>query len=142
MSSRVTKACPAGPEHQVVTVEGGKSGLYRREPCGDCPWRKDATGVFPASAFRHSANTAYDMAQHTFACHQSGQEKPAMCAGFILHGAYHNLGFRLAVIRGAVDPRQVTDGGHAMHKSYREMAVANGVSPRARVLQKCRALEE
>ncbi|WP_455289311.1 DUF6283 family protein [Cupriavidus necator] len=52
------------------TVEGGKGG-YRRKPCGKCPWRVDATGELPAEAFRHSAETAYDMATHTFACHSS-----------------------------------------------------------------------
>lgn len=30
-----------------------------------CPWRVDATGEFPADAFRHSAETAYDMATET-----------------------------------------------------------------------------
>jgi hypothetical protein len=74
---RVTDVRPAGPEHQVVTVEGGR-GSYRRSPCSDCPWRVDATGIFPAEAFRHSANTAYDMSQKTFACHQVGSVKPAV----------------------------------------------------------------
>ncbi len=39
----VTDVRPAGENHQVVTVEGGGA-LYRREPCSDCPWRKDAAG--------------------------------------------------------------------------------------------------
>lgn len=98
---------PAGNEHQVVTVSGG-SGAYRRKPCADCPWRKDATGKFPPEAFRHSANTAYDMSDHIFGCHRSGTGKPATCAGFLLRGANHNLAVRLgypsgyALLEGAV----------------------------------------
>lgn len=127
---------PAGPEHQVVTVEGGKAS-YRREPCPDCPWRKDAVGVFPAQAFRHSARTAYDMAQHEFACHASGVSKPATCAGFLLRGADHNLKTRMGFITGKYQG-DVTDGGHELHDSYRAMAVANGVDPDDPALQPCR----
>ncbi|KEH15289.1 hypothetical protein MTR_1498s0010, partial [Medicago truncatula] len=60
----ITRTRAAGPDHQVVTVQGGK-GSYRRRPCAKCPWRVDATGEFPADAFRHSAETAYDMATET-----------------------------------------------------------------------------
>ena len=138
MKAKITNIRPAGQDHQVVSTKGGPGG-YRREPCSDCPWRRDAIGAFPASAFRHSANTAYDMAGSTFGCHQSGTEKPAMCAGFILRGAGHNMGARLAAIKGEVDPSQVTDGGHKLHGSYRAMAIANGVSPRAECLKRCRS---
>jgi len=41
--------------------------------------------------FRISANTAYDMALLTFACHSTGKRAPATCAGFLLRGADHNL---------------------------------------------------
>jgi hypothetical protein len=63
-------------------------------------WRVDANGEFPAEAFRHSASTAYDMAQHTFACHESGSKKPATSAGFLLRGADHNLAVRLGFMTG------------------------------------------
>ena len=135
---RVTRTRPAGPDHQVVTVEGGNAGSFRRRPCSTCPWRVDAVGVFPAEAFRHSANTAYDMAPNTFACHQSGAERPALCAGFLLRGAAHNMGARLGVIRGEVALDQVEAGSAALHPSYRAMAVANGVDPADPVLARCR----
>ena len=80
---KISKITPAGEGHQVVSMEGGGGG-YRKKPCSDCPWRKDAVGVFPAEAFAHSATTAYDMAQNKFGCHQSGVNKPATCAGFLL----------------------------------------------------------
>lgn len=133
---RIVRSRAACADHRVLTVEGG-SGLYRRKPCTDCPWRVDATGVFPAEAFRHSAGTAYDMAQHTFACHQSGSLKPAICAGFLLRGADHNLSVRLRRMSGAIAD-DVSDGGCDLHADYRAMAIANGVEPDDPVLAPCR----
>lgn len=136
MPTKITNVRRAGDEHQVVTVNGGK-GSYRREPCPQCPWRVDATGVFPAEAFKHSASTAYDMAQNVFGCHDSGANKPATCAGFLLRGADHNLSVRLKRMRGDIKD-DVSDGGHLLHESYREMAIANGVDPEDEVLKQCR----
>lgn len=133
---RIEEIRPAGENHQVVTVVGGNSG-YRRKPCSDCPWRCDAVGEFPAEAFRHSASTAYDMSTRTFACHQSGQKKPATCAGFLLRGARHNMMVRLARMRGDIID-DVTDGGVELHENYRAMAVANGVAEDDPVLALCR----
>jgi hypothetical protein len=132
----VSAVRPAGPDHQVVTVVGGGHG-YRTKPCGDCPWRKDAVGVFPAEAFRHSARTAYDMSSETFACHQSGKDKPAICAGFLLRGANHNLSVRLGHMNGRFKT-PVVDGGVDLHDNYRAMAVANGVDALDPVLGPCR----
>jgi len=133
----ITAIRPAGHNHQVVTVEGG-SGAYRRKPCDTCPWRVDAVGEFPAEAFRHSANTAYDMGTHTFACHSSGAEKPAMCAGFLLNGSLHNMAVRLKLMGGKIDLDQVSDGGIELFESYREMAEANGVDADDPILHECR----
>lgn len=132
----ITRIRPAGESHQVVTVEG-ESGKYCRKPCKDCPWRKDAIGEFPAEAFKHSAETAYDMAQHVFTCHKSGVERPKICAGFLLRGAEHNLAVRLKRMTGAIRD-DVSDGGHALHADYKAMAVANGVDPTDPVLAPCR----
>jgi hypothetical protein len=133
---RVTRVRAAGPDHQVVTVEGC-GGSYRRRPCPTCPWRIDAVGEFPSEAFRHSAETAYDMSQHSFACHSSGVAKPAICAGFLLRGAEHNLAVRLARMQGRVRD-DVVDGGVKLHGNYRSMAIANGVDPNDPVLARCR----
>ena len=78
------------------------------------------------------------MAASTLGCHQSGQDKPAACAGFILRGATHNLVIMLAVIRGDLDTAQVTNGGHALHASYWAMVVAKGVPPQANCPRLCR----
>lgn len=126
----------AGPDHQVVTVTSA-SKAYRRQPCPSCPWRADATGTFPAEAFRHSAETAYDMSQYVFSCHESGQRKQATCAGLLLRGATHNLAVRLGYLNGRYC-HDVTDGGHELHPSYAAMAVANGVLPDEPCLAACR----
>lgn len=135
--SRITRIRPVDDGHQVVTVEGGRSTL-RHTPCGGCPWRVDQTGVFPAKAFEHSAGTAYDMSTHVFSCHESGAKKPAICAGFLLRGADHNLAVRLKTMRREIDWDSIADGGHELHEGYRAMAVANGVPEDAEVLAPCR----
>ena len=136
--TRIIRTRAAGPDHQVVTLEGGPSGSYRREPCATCPWRVDAVGEFPAEAFRHSAATAYDLADRTFACHSSGTRRPTICGGFLLRGATHNLCVRLKIMKGEIDIRNVNDGGVKLHASYRAMAIANGVDPCDPVLEPCR----
>lgn len=126
----------AGADHQVVTM-AGEGGSYRRRPCSDCPWRVDATGEFPAEAFRHSARTAYDLSQHVFSCHQSGAEKPAVCAGFLLRGAQHNIAVRMGHLTGRF-AGDIGCAGVALHESYRAMAIANGVAPDDPRLASCR----
>lgn len=134
---RETRTRAAGPDHQVLTVEGGKRGEddYCKTPCPKCPWRKDAVGEFPAEAFRHSAETAYDMSSRVFACHAAGAERPMACAGFLLsESADHNLSVRFSRIkRGGLE--DVDAGGLELFTTYREMAEANGVDPHDPVLR-------
>lgn len=126
----------------VVTImsrDGPDHHPHCLQPCPECPWRKDsAIGAFPAEAYRHSARTAYDMAQTTFGCHMAGKGKPLTCAGFLLRGADHNLLIRLAQIRGRLDLSKVSDGGAPLFESYAAMAIANGVRPDDPVLAPCR----
>jgi hypothetical protein len=77
------------------------------------------------------------MAQSTFGCHESGAEKPATCAGFLLRGAAHNFKVRTgARIEGLYN--DVHADGADLHDSYRAMAEANGVDPDDPVLAPCR----
>lgn len=133
----IEKITPADENHQVVTLRGA-GGLQRNKPCPTCPWRIDATGIFPAEAFRISAPTAYDAAFNTFACHESGQKAPATCAGFLLRNSANNIGVRIATARGDLDPSKVVDGGVELYDSYRAMAIGNGVPPDDPVLAPCR----
>ncbi|MGX9960675.1 DUF6283 family protein [Xanthomonas euvesicatoria] len=132
---------PAGDAHQVVTVLTTRQDQRKpacSKPCSDCPWRTDAVGKHPAMSFIHSARTAYDMAETTFACHQAGAAQPRMCAGFLLRGAEHNLTVRLAKLRGELR-KLPSSGGHSLHRSYRAMAIANGVPADHPSLVPCRA---
>lgn len=136
--SRITNTKKAGKNHQVITVVSDTPHGYRRKPCPTCPWRVDAVGEFPAEAFRHSASTAYDMANNEFACHQSGKDRPATCAGYLLNGGRHNITTRIKAMSGKIDFNSISDGGVKLFRNYREMAVANGVSPKDPVLAQCR----
>lgn len=136
--AQVTDTKIADENNVVHTLQGGEP-RYRRTPCQECPWRRDNAGSFPAEAFRISAHTAYDGASEQFACHMSGTEKPATCAGFLLRNADHNIGTRLRAIAGVYDMRQVTEGCADLFDSYREMAEANGVDEDDYILDRCRA---
>lgn len=135
--AHVTGTRLAGDDHAVITVEGGDF-IARPKPCDGCPWLKSNDGLFPAEAFIHSAPTAYDMATTTFACHESGQAKPQVCAGFLLRGADHSLSVRLHISKGDYKLDDVQDDGRPLHDSYRDMAVANGVHHDDPALAKCR----
>jgi len=129
-----------GNLYGVTSVDREGKRLYRRKPCKTCPWRRDAAiGRFPAEAFRKSAETAYDLARESFACHEQGVENPATCAGFLLRGADHNLSVRIAVRTGQLDLDAVSNADDVdLFGSYREMAVANGVDPDDPRLRPCR----
>lgn len=131
----------AGRHHEVVSIEG-RSRSYKRKPCDECPWRKDKAGSFPPEAFKHSANTATDMSEHTFACHMAGPENPAVCAGFLMMGADHNLAVRMRYMSGAWDFDSISDGGFDLWDSYVAMAVGNGVDPDDAALKDCRGNDE
>lgn len=134
---RVVAAKPAGPDHQVVSIISGRSGSYRRSPCGGCPWVRENAGSFPPEAFVHSASTAYDLAQSRFACHESGQNRPATCAGFLLRGAGHNLAVRLDQLKGERF-EGLEEGSRPLFDNYRAMAEANGVAHDEPALKPCR----
>jgi hypothetical protein len=126
-------------EYGVTTVRGDAPDRwrYRRKPCRQCPWVKGREGRFPPDAYRHSANTSEDMSTHTFACHMSGHNRSADCAGFLLRGALHNLAVRLKIMRQRAQP-VVSTGGQELYDNYRQMAVANGVPADDPALANCR----
>jgi hypothetical protein len=133
----------AGRDHAVVTVKttGSDRHHHRNAPCEECPWRRDAKiGAFPADAYRHSAPCGYDthIGQPTFACHMSGSAKPQTCAGFLLsYNADHNFSVRVSESQGRID-RSKIEQGTPTYRTYKEMAVANGVPPDDPALRKCR----
>lgn len=139
-AARITFRRPAGSGHRVLTIEGGGDS-FRREPCAQCPWRKDAVGVFPTEAFRHSGETGTKVGQagepRMFACHANGSEKPAACAGYIL-ASRDTIGWQAAVRTRRFDPAKVHSAGLDLFPGYFEMAVANGVAPDDPAIAGCR----
>lgn len=134
-----------GKEYGVTRSIGKKEKkLIRKKPCRTCPWRKDAQrGRFPADAFRSSASTAYDGSLTTFSCHESGAEKPATCAGFILANSENNMAVRILMMKGDLSPDSVANPEDLeLYDSYREMAIANGVDPEDPRLAPCRSDNE
>jgi hypothetical protein len=138
--TRIAGVGTDGNTYGVVTLHTNAT-AYRRKPCATCPFRRDAVvGRFPAQAYRESAQTAYDGAMPTFACHESGTEAPATCAGFLLVNADHNLGVRIRAAVGDLDLDAITNPDAApLYGSYREMAIANGVQPDDPTIAQCRA---
>lgn len=134
----ITKITPVDAEHQVVTTQTIGEKKHMRKPCADCPWKKSSAGVFPAEAFRVSAHTAYDMASNSFGCHSAGSKTPKTCAGFLLRGAEHSLSVRMMAMKGEYDFNDISDDGHELYDSYRDMAIDNGVDPDDPVLAPCR----
>jgi hypothetical protein len=140
--AKVVNTRSAGDDCAVHAVVGGDGTRYQRQPCAQCPWRVDQTGAFPAQAFEHSAPTSYDAAMESFSCHMAGLVEPSTCAGFLLRNSANNIVVRLALADGRIDMAQVSDGGHELYGSYREMAEANGVDTDSPVLARCRADDE
>lgn len=133
----IIKTRRADANHAVTTIKGGSGQC--RVPCAECPWRVENVGDFPVEAFRISASTAYDMADHTFGCHTAGIENPKTCAGALLStGAEHNLNVRMRLINGRFTWDDVSAGDAELFADYRSMAVANGVDPDDPVLAGCR----
>jgi len=111
----------------------------RKKPCADCPWRRDAPlGHFPPEAFQRLANSAHDMSRQIFQCHDTTNDVPLVCAGFLERGAEHNLTVRLARSRDELMPMD-RSGGEDLYADYREMAIANGLDPEDPVLAACRS---
>jgi hypothetical protein len=144
MAEKNTRVAGIGGDGELYGVtEVTGAGGYMCRPCPECPWRTDSPlGRFPADAYRESAPTSYDMAERTFGCHMSGADKPATCAGFLLRNADHNLAVRLACLSGTIDLADVDEGGIPLYRSYRAMAVANGVPARDPSLAPSRANHE
>lgn len=139
--SRVVAVHVAGEHHAVVSLESRNRGQCS-SVCAECPWRRDRpVGVFPAEAFRHSANTARDGAWEMFACHMAGRDNPTTCAGFLLRNSAHNLAARLARM---TRPAAFTGLRETvpLYDSYRDMAIANGVAVDDPALEHCRADDE
>lgn len=112
-------------KHQVAEIKDPNTIVRARvEVCGGCPWRKSNAGNFPAEAFAVSRQTCAESSIDLFMCHESGWEKPAICAGFILANPEHRA-VKLLTQTGVIDQRAIS-APEPMFDSYIAMETANG----------------
>ncbi|MEU0846332.1 DUF6283 family protein [Streptomyces sp. NPDC005962] len=102
-------------------------------PCAGekiCPWRRDAPAdQFPARVYVHSApGNRASGPDGRFGCHSSGNERPLLCAGWLLAGADGNEDILQMLRTGALNQPELPQGVQ-LYDSYAEMAIAAGVDP-------------
>jgi hypothetical protein len=84
----------------------------QRVPCPSCPWRRSTpAGGFPGgiidamSLVRMVGGGAHEPVMQ---CHCTPDTSPEICVGFALQVGGDAMSYRLAVIAGVVDPKQLT----------------------------------
>lgn len=105
-----------------------------REPCGSCPYRRDARlGLWHPCEFENLVEQDRDpMNGGVFGCHATAKaDQPSVCAGWLLDQKRRNvpsIQLRLMLMRdkdAVACFEAVTDGGHALYGSIGEMVMAN-----------------
>ena len=119
-----------------MTARVNGIGWETREPCGSCPYRKDA----PLELWHRQEYESVYASEHAeciggsvFGCHATLKKDPEVCAGWLLDQKRRGIPsiplrlrlMRLPDARAALD--EVTDGGHETYDSALEMCAANGV---------------
>lgn len=116
---------------------------YRKRPCENCPWRKDAPpGEFPAERYEVLAASARrengagysdnpQMHDPMFACHKSADGKEIACAGWLAVCGSDHVRIRVAVIRGEMPPSVLRPGADwpELFETYQEMAATQAADP-------------
>lgn len=98
----------------------------RTETCAECPWLRDVEpGRFPQERFAELRQSVEQGFAPMFACHKAPENNPTACVGFLIQGGDNNFHVRLALIRGAYDPRSLRATG-PLYDDFDEMAAANG----------------
>ena len=82
--------------------------MPKRKPCPSCPWRRSTPpGGFPGGCIdsrRLLAMVGNGMGQ-VMQCHCTpDDDRAAVCVGFALQVGHDSIGYRFAVLVGAVDP--------------------------------------
>lgn len=102
-----------------------------KSPCYNCPWRKDKT-VAPAEMFPKDRYESMQecvkqgLGKPIFACHNTPEEKPKACAGYLIVEGAVNFSVRIAIIQGRLNLEELHCDDE-LYESYEEMAMANGV---------------
>ncbi len=109
----------AGPDQVAKIVDGDTPIVARQEVCKGCPWRKSNCGNFSPEAFEVSKDTCTPGSASLFMCHESGWEKPAICAGFILANGEHRS-VKMLTEHGVIDYTKMSVP-EPMYESYETM---------------------
>lgn len=104
-----------------------------REPCGNCPYRKDAPlGLWHPENLDRLAQSEREMMGATYGCHATIKAPdPSVCAGWLLMQKEHgvpSIALRLCLMQddeALACFEAVTDGGHELYESVQEMIEAN-----------------
>lgn len=104
-----------------------------REPCGSCPYRRDAKlGLWHPDEFDNLVSTERSQMGSLFGCHATRKlADPSVCAGWLImqrENGVPSIVLRLNLMRSqeAVDCMEaVSSGGHELYDSVDEMVEAN-----------------
>ncbi|WP_390241083.1 DUF6283 family protein [Vibrio sp. R78045] len=105
------------------------------KPCKNCPWkRKSKAGGeniphFDIEMMRNLANTAPERGsqdgglRQLFACHESEEDNPYVCAGYVARDGTHNVNLRLMAMRHEIPLQPIIDNAekHDLYSNFHEM---------------------
>lgn len=95
--------------------------------CADCPFRLDvAPGKFHADRYRHLFLTCVVEEGAVMACHNTPAGRERACAGFLAAEGERLALPRMARSAGMWSPESLGLADVPQHRSFEEMAAANG----------------
>ena len=113
---------------------------FRREKqCAKCPWKVSTDpstipdGYTPEKHAKLTSCSGEGLStiqrMHVMACHESKQGDQYACVGWIVNqlGPGNNIGLRLAVIRGRLDPSKLVLDGEQHETIYEMVATARNL---------------
>ena len=119
-----------------ASADGGVL-MSKRKPCESCPWRKSTqTEDIPGGGLDHvkirGSGSAFGKGNGfgpgkwgVMSCHLSSDDKPFVCAGFVLQVGMQSQGVRLAQAMGVLDVAEFTAGGLELHETMEELMEAH-----------------
>lgn len=108
---------------------------YRRHPCVECPFRRDAEpGQFTTCRYDALRDTVgapgreQPIGAPIFACHKTTEGQDQACAGWLAVCGHSHIGVRLAVAQRRLPPEALAPAADwpELFDSYDEMAATQG----------------
>lgn len=107
---------------------------HQRQPCANCPWRRDApVGEFAAQRYEQLRSAVGGPGAEAgldapiFACHKSVPGRDRACAGWLAVAGVDHLGMRLAVAMGRLPAEVLAPGSDwpELFSTFDEMVARN-----------------